>query len=83
MPVTTSHRDTRTRTLDVGGTRFAYRDLGPRTGTPVDLAASHNSADLAHRLPNAHLTIYPDAGHGGIFNHRAEFVPDALDLLAA
>ena len=34
MPVTT-HRDAATRSVDVGGTVFAYRDLGPRTGTPV------------------------------------------------
>jgi pimeloyl-ACP methyl ester carboxylesterase len=26
-----------------------------------------NSYDLARRLPNATLRIYPDAGHGGIF----------------
>ena len=35
MPVTTSHQDAATKTVDVGGTSFAYRDLGPRTGTPV------------------------------------------------
>ena len=28
---------------------------------------SSNSYDLAQRLPNATLRIYPDAGHGGIF----------------
>ena len=26
-----------------------------------------NSVDLAHRLANAELVVYPDAGHGGIF----------------
>ena len=35
MPVITAHRDAATKTVDVGGTTFAYRDLGPRTGTPV------------------------------------------------
>src|SRR4051794_39092690 len=35
MPVITSHQDAATKTVDVGGTGFAYRDLGPRTGTPV------------------------------------------------
>jgi len=38
---------------------------------------SHNSADLARRLPNAQLTIYPDAGHEGILRYHAEFVPAA------
>ncbi len=47
------------------------------------MVPSQNSADLARRLPNATLTIYPDAGHGGIFQHHAAFVPEALDFLAA
>ena len=45
------------------------------------MVPSHNSADLARRLPNAQLKIYPDAGHGGIFQYHAEFVPAALDFL--
>ncbi|MBK6762090.1 MAG: alpha/beta hydrolase [Micrococcales bacterium] len=47
------------------------------------MVPTQNSADLARRLPNAKLTIYPDAGHGGIFQHHASFVPEALDFLAA
>ena len=47
------------------------------------MVPTHNSADLARRLPRSQLTIYPDAGHGGIFQHHAEFVPEALDFLAA
>jgi len=47
------------------------------------MVPTHNSADLAHRLPNAQLKIYRDAGHGGIFQYHAEFVPEALDFLAA
>src|SRR3954462_14998968 len=36
MPApTAAHKDATTKTVDVGGTSFAYRDLGPRTGTPV------------------------------------------------
>ncbi|SDI17071.1 Pimeloyl-ACP methyl ester carboxylesterase [Actinokineospora alba] len=41
-----------------------------------------NSTDLARRLPNARLEIYPDAGHGGIFQNHAEFVRQALAFLA-
>lgn len=41
-----------------------------------------NSRDLARRLPNSALTIYPDAGHGGVFQFHAKFVPEALDFLA-
>lgn len=41
-----------------------------------------NSYDLARRLPNSTLTIYPDAGHGGVFQFHALFVPAALQFLA-
>ncbi len=40
------------------------------------------SADMARRLPNAQLTIYPDSGHGGVFQHHHAFVPAVLDFLA-
>ncbi|MGI5132320.1 alpha/beta fold hydrolase [Pseudonocardia sp. CA-107938] len=39
-----------------------------------------NSADLARRLPNAELVIYPDAGHGGIFQFHEQFVAKALEF---
>jgi pimeloyl-ACP methyl ester carboxylesterase len=47
------------------------------------MVPTQNSADLARRLPNAKLKIYPDAGHGGIFQYHAEFVPEALEFLDA
>ena len=40
-----------------------------------------NSFELARRLPNAQLSIFPDAGHGGIFQHHAVFVQQALAFL--
>ena len=43
---------------------------------------SSHSADMARRLPNAQLTIYPDAGHGGVFQHHRAFVPAVVDFLA-
>ncbi len=42
-----------------------------------------NSRDMARRNPNAELVIYEDAGHGGIFQYHAQFVPKALAFLAA
>jgi pimeloyl-ACP methyl ester carboxylesterase len=45
------------------------------------LVPSSNSADLARRLPNAQLKLYPDAGHGGIFQYHTEFVDEALKFL--
>jgi pimeloyl-ACP methyl ester carboxylesterase len=44
---------------------------------------TQNSADLARRLPHAKLKIYPDAGHGGMFQYHEEFVPEALEFLDA
>ncbi|UCV27378.1 alpha/beta fold hydrolase [Ferribacterium limneticum] len=46
------------------------------------MVASSLSADMARRLPNARLTIYPDSGHGGVFQHYRAFVPAVLDFLA-
>lgn len=40
-----------------------------------------NSRDLALRLPHSELLIYPDAGHGGIFQFYSDFVPAALKFL--
>jgi pimeloyl-ACP methyl ester carboxylesterase len=45
------------------------------------MVASSHSVDLARRIPNAKLTIYPDSGHGGVFQYHREFVPAVLDFL--
>lgn len=42
-----------------------------------------NSYELATRLKNARVSIFPNAGHGGIFEHHAIFVPQVLSFLAA
>ena len=43
--------------------------------------ASSNSADMARRIPNAKLVIYPDSGHGGVFQHHRSFVPEVRRFL--
>lgn len=45
------------------------------------MLATRGSFDLAHRLPDARLVIYPDAGHGGVFQHHDRFVPEVLRFL--
>ncbi|KUO07216.1 alpha/beta fold hydrolase [Streptomyces sp. DSM 15324] len=45
------------------------------------MVPSKNSHDLARRLPDAELEIYPDAGHGGIFQFHDQFVKTALEFL--
>ena len=47
------------------------------------MVPTSNSHDMARRIPGAKLVIYPDAGHGGIFQYHAQFVPTALAFLAA
>ncbi len=46
------------------------------------MVPSKNTHDLARRLPNSDLIIYPDSGHGAVFQFHAEFVPKALAFLA-
>lgn len=45
------------------------------------MVASEHSVDLANRLPNAKVVIYPDSGHGGVFQHHREFVLEVLEFL--
>ena len=46
------------------------------------MVASSHSADMARRLPNARLKIYPNSGHGGVFQHHQAFLADALEFLS-
>jgi pimeloyl-ACP methyl ester carboxylesterase len=47
------------------------------------MVPSNNSVDLARRLSNSELVIYPDAGHGGIFQFHQQFVGRVLNFLAS
>jgi pimeloyl-ACP methyl ester carboxylesterase len=47
------------------------------------MVASKHSADMARRLPNAKLVIYPNSGHGGVFQYHQQFVPEVLEFLAS
>jgi pimeloyl-ACP methyl ester carboxylesterase len=47
------------------------------------MVASSQSRVLAERIPNAKLAIYPDSGHGGIFQYHEKFVPAVLEFLQA
>lgn len=47
------------------------------------MVPSENSGDLARRIPGAELVLYPDAGHGGIFQYHDAFVATAKAFLAA
>ena len=45
------------------------------------MVPSENSRDLTRRIQGAELVLYPDAGHGGIFQYHSEFVEKANDFL--
>jgi pimeloyl-ACP methyl ester carboxylesterase len=45
------------------------------------MVASEHSADMARRLPDADLIVYPNSGHGGVFQYHREFVPAVLGFL--
>jgi pimeloyl-ACP methyl ester carboxylesterase len=47
------------------------------------MVPTSNTRDLARRIPGAKLVIYEDAGHGGIFQNHADFVPKVLSFLEA
>ncbi|MFD4639839.1 alpha/beta fold hydrolase [Lentzea sp. NPDC058436] len=42
-----------------------------------------SSFNLAQHLPNARLSIYPDSGHGALFQHHELFVRQTLEFLSA
>lgn len=39
------------------------------------------SEDLKQRIPGSELVIYPDSGHGGIFQYYQEFTPVVVEFL--
>jgi pimeloyl-ACP methyl ester carboxylesterase len=45
------------------------------------MVPTKNTVDLDRRLPNSQLVLYPDAGHGGVFQFPQEFVKRALEFL--
>lgn len=47
------------------------------------MVPSENSTDLARRIPGAELVLYPDAGHGGIFQYHDAFLTKAKAFLGA
>jgi pimeloyl-ACP methyl ester carboxylesterase len=50
-------------------------------GDSDKMVPTNNTVDLHRRLPNSQLLIYPDAGHGGVFQFHEDFVKRALEFL--
>lgn len=47
------------------------------------MVPSENSTDMARRISGAELVLYPDAGHGGIFQYHEAFLTKARTFLAS
>jgi len=45
------------------------------------MVPTKNTVDLDRRLPNSQLVVYPDAGHGGVFQFHEDFVKRTLEFL--
>lgn len=50
-------------------------------GESDKMVPTKNTVDLDRRLPNSQLVLYPDAGHGGVFQYHEDFVKQALEFL--
>lgn len=46
------------------------------------MVPSENSYELHHRIPGSQLIIYPQSGHGAVFQFHQDFGPQLLDFLA-
>ncbi|MBS1029522.1 alpha/beta fold hydrolase [Gluconobacter albidus] len=46
------------------------------------MVPTENSRDLARDIPGAELILYPDAGHGSIFQYHVDFLEKAKAFLA-
>ena len=46
-------------------------------GDSDKMVPTKNTVDLDRRLPNSQLVLYPDAGHGGVFQFHEDFVKRA------
>src|SRR5437660_3539848 len=87
---TTTSRTAPTRTINVNGTRFAYRELGPRTGVPV-IFLHHLMAVLDDWDPRVidgiaakrHVITFDNRGVGGTGGSVPKTVEEMADDAAA
>jgi pimeloyl-ACP methyl ester carboxylesterase len=50
-------------------------------GDSDKMVPTKNTVELDQRLPSSQLVLYPDAGHGGVFQFHEDFVKRALEFL--
>jgi pimeloyl-ACP methyl ester carboxylesterase len=72
------HRWGRQTPTDLSG---IHQPVLVMNGESDRMVPTKNAVDLDRRLPNSELVVYPDAGHGGVFQFHEDFVKCALDFL--
>ncbi|KAK3990698.1 alpha/beta-hydrolase [Cladorrhinum sp. PSN332] len=73
------------------GEEGSFARLGELVDVPVLVVNGHddymtptaNSFTVQQKLPNAQLIVYPNSGHGAIFQYATQFAKDALLFLGA
>jgi pimeloyl-ACP methyl ester carboxylesterase len=76
--LTAIHRWGQQMPVDLGSIRQPVLVLN---GDSDKMVPTTNTVDLHRRLPNSQLLIYPDAGHGGVFQFHKDFIKRALEFL--
>jgi pimeloyl-ACP methyl ester carboxylesterase len=72
------HRWGRQTPADLSG---IHQPVLVMNGESDRMVPTKNTVDLDRRLPNSELVVYPDAGHGGVFQFHEDFVKRALEFL--
>ena len=72
------HRWGRQQPADLSG---IHQPVLVLNGESDRMVPTKNTVDLDRRLPNSQLVVYPDAGHGGVFQFHEDFVKRALEFL--
>jgi pimeloyl-ACP methyl ester carboxylesterase len=72
------HRWGQQRPADLGS---IHQPVLVMNGDSDKMVPAKNTVDLHRRLPNSQLVIYPDAGHGGVFQFHQDFVKRAVEFL--
>jgi pimeloyl-ACP methyl ester carboxylesterase len=72
------HRWGRQQPADLSG---IHQPVLVMNGESDRMVPTKNTVDLDRRLPNSQLVVYPDAGHGGVFQFHEAFVKRALEFL--
>ena len=72
------HRWGRQKSADLGS---IHQPVLVINGDSDKMVPTKNTVDLDRRLPDSQLVIYPDGGHGGVFQFHKDFIKQALEFL--